>query len=401
MSSTETASADQTSQIEVIAHPHPDIELGVKRSPLTYVASAPRAGVNSETGLVLYLGGYGMDARSDYTQSLLRYLSDRYNCVAAAPDYFGARLMMSDLSKQIVPHPDFFKKLAEHYGLSITVPKGTNMAQILSGATTLLAQSGIQSLPNDCILFNNSDEYNSMGFLPALDGLQLVHALVTTRSLNKKRIFLLGTSYGGYIAGMMAKPRSFRMIVDNSGFSSAEDDKPGVAGWQKLFVNGVAMLCQSVKSWSFDPRAANFFSEARGAIRDLARPEHVHRNTARIYAYHAATDTIAPTERKLRLREVYSGRVPYELTIIGEDALDGRIFKTPAHGMDASMRGIFDLSYDKFLCDGGALSDTTDFDEESQHVFACGTEDYALTFSRAHGVRAQLRAAQPTRCAAS
>jgi pimeloyl-ACP methyl ester carboxylesterase len=395
MSSTETASADQTSQIEVIAHPHPDIELGVKRSPLTYVASAPRAGVNSETGLVLYLGGYGMDARSDYTQSLLRYLSDRYNCVAAAPDYFGARLITSDLSKQIVPHPNFFKNLAEHYGLSITAPSGMSIAQILSSVATLLAQSGIKGLPDDCVLFNNSDEYNSMGFLPALDGLQLVHELVATRSLNKKRIFLLGTSYGGYIAGLMAKlaPKSFRMIVDNSGFSSAEDDQPGVAGLQKLFVNGVSMLCLNVKNWSFDPRAPNFFSPERRAIRDLLRPEHVYSNTARIYAYHAANDTIAPTERKLRLREVYKDRVPYELTIIGERQLDGRIFKTPTHGMNASMRGIFDLSYEKFLRDGGALSDTTDFDEESEYLFAGGSEDYAVTFSRAHGVHAQLRAA--------
>jgi pimeloyl-ACP methyl ester carboxylesterase len=395
MSLTETAGADERSRIEVIERPHPDIELGVKRSSLTYAAAAPSTGIDSETGLVLFLGGYGMSAQSDYATSLLLYLSNRYNCVAAAPDYFGARLTASDLSKEIVPHPDFFKKLAEHYGLSITAPKGTSMAQILSGAATLLAQSGVQSLPDDCILFNNSDEYNSMGFLPALDGLQVVHELVTTRLLNKKRIFLLGTSYGGYIAGVMAKlaPKSFRMIVDNSGFSSAEDDKPGVAGWQSLYVNGVSMLCQSVRNWSFDPRAPNFFSDERRAIRDLLRPQHVYDNTARIYAYHAAADKIAPTERKARLREVYKDRLAYELTIIDERQLDGKIFKTPAHGMNASMRGIFDLSYEKFLCDGGALSDTTDFDEGSEYVFACGKEDYVLAFSRAHGMRARLRAA--------
>lgn len=390
----EAAVADETFLTGAIEQPHPDIELGVARGPLTYAACRPAAGVDRETGLILYLGGYGMDPCDGYTQGLLHHLANTYNCVAATLDYFGARLLTPDIATELVPHPDFFKKLHEHYGIAITAPKGVGIDQILAGVARLLAQNGIDHLHDDCVLFNNSPEYNSMGFLPALDGIQVVHRLLTSQPLNKARIFVLGTSYGAYIANIMAKlaPKTFRMIVDNSGFSSAQDDKAAVAGWQRLFMGGVSISSKNVRHWSLDPRETNFFSAPRQAIRDLHRCEHLINNTARIYAYHAANDTLAPTTRKIALRNAYQDRIAYELEVIDESRVDGRIFKNLTHGMNASLRGIFDLSHAKFLRDG-ALADTTDFDLRSEYRFACGKEDYILRFSPEGGVRATLRAA--------
>jgi len=57
------------------------------------------------------------------------------------------------------------------------------------------------------------------------------------------------------------------------------------------------------------------------------------------------------------------------------------------------MRGLFELSYEKYLRDGGALAEATDFDLEHALVFRCSGEDYELRFSREAGVRAALAAA--------
>jgi pimeloyl-ACP methyl ester carboxylesterase len=387
----ELIAPDEALLTGAIERPHPDIELGVARGPLSYIGCAPTAGITADTGLVLYLGGYGMNPRDGYTASLLSYLANAHNCVAATVDYFGAR-MIQPTPGRIAPHPEFFAKLAQHYGVAITAPKGIAMEEILAGVTGLLARNGITHLHEECTLLNNAAEYNSMGFLPALDGLKAVHQLTTRLALNKRRLFLLGTSYGGYIACLMAKlaPQTFRMVVDNSGFSSAEDDLPALLGWHKIFLNGVSILCQNVRNWSFDRRQPNFFSEARKAIRDLRLREHVYVNTARIYAYHAATDTVAPTARKIGLRDAFHGRAEYDLAIIDEAQIDGRVFKNLTHGMNASLRGVFDLSYRKFQRHGGALLDTTDFDLGSEYVFACGSEDYVVRFSSADGVRAVL-----------
>jgi Protein of unknown function (DUF2920) len=102
---------------------------------------------------------------------------------------------------------------------------------------------------------------------------------------------------------------------------------------------------------------------------------------------------IAPIARKTHPREVYKDYMPYELVIIDDAQIDGRIFKNVDLGMGASMRGIFEMSYDKCRRDGGALSDETDFDQGSGYRFACGKESYVIKFSLEHGVRARIRAA--------
>jgi pimeloyl-ACP methyl ester carboxylesterase len=371
------------------AGPHPDIELGAERATLRYWAAAPKGGIDRDTGLILFITGYGMDPGGSYVESLLPYLASRHNCLAASVEYFGATVWSR---AKYVPFPDFFARFAEHYGITITVPRDISMGLVLTQIADLLAQNGQDKLHGDCRVGVIADEYNGMGFLPALDNLQITHRLVGEHGLNRKRLFVIGTSYGGYIASLMAKlaPETFRMVVDNSGFSSADDDLGSVAGGSRIVLGGVGMTAFTVRRWSFDPAAPNYFSPARREIRSLFEARHVRPNTARLYAYHSATDTIAPIEPKLRLRQVYEGHAAYDLRVIDASALDGRVFKTLDHGMKASMRGLFDLSYEKYLAAGGALADHTDFDLEREIVFPCTGEDYVLRYSRRDGVTAAL-----------
>lgn len=378
--------------LDSIETPHADVELGVQRSSMRYLSYAPESGTDRHTGLIVYLAGYGMDPCGGYAQSLLPYLANRHNCVAVSVDYFGANLWQKST---LAPFPDFFTRLAEHYGIEITAPKDLDIRQLLLSLAELLRRNGITRLHDDCRLAAISSEYNSMGLLPALDALQVVHRLVATMRLDKRRLFLIGTSYGGYIAELMAKlaPNTFRMVVDNSGFSSAADDPDGVMGLSKVVLGGVAMAGHALRAWSNDPAKPNFFSFARQQIRDLHDRGHVLANTARIYAYHVPGDGVASTEQKLRLRDSYAGRVAFDLSIIGETRLDGRVFKTLDHGMNASLRGLFDLSYEKYLADGGALADHTDFDLALEHVFPCRGADYRLRYSPSGGVAATIHAA--------
>jgi hypothetical protein len=99
---------------------------------------------------------------------------------------------------------------------------------------------------------------------------------------------------------------------------------------------------------------------------------------------------LAKPEKKVLLRDAYAGRIAYELEMIDASRIDGRIFKEVCHGMRASLRGLFDLSYAKFERAGGALAEDTDFDRESRYFFPCGEENYTLRFSRRDGVRAEI-----------
>lgn len=82
--------------------PHPDIELAVDRSVLGYSSGIRDAGVNCDTGLVLFIADYGMDVRGAYTRNLLSHLANKHNCVAASVEYFGAKFM-SGADGEFVP----------------------------------------------------------------------------------------------------------------------------------------------------------------------------------------------------------------------------------------------------------------------------------------------------------
>jgi hypothetical protein len=379
-------------ELRRIECPHPDIELGVTPSNLNYLVCLPDAGLTAETGLVLFFTDYGMDPCGPYVSRLLPYLANKHDCVAASVDYFGANLWAPNKCNW-VPQADFFVNLKKLYGVEVTAPKGFNVRVMAYELAHYLLQKGVTSLNPACHLWGVSTEYHSMGFLPALDGLHVAHRLIGEFPVNKRRLFLLGTSYGGYIVNLMAKfaPRSFRMVIDNSGFASAEDDIWNVYGTSKWhFPGGFSIATQMVSRFSQEPKDAHFFSPSREKIRNLLEPSHVFPGTARLYGYHSVDDSVAPTEHKIQLRDAYAGKTLYELELVNESKLDGRIFKNLSHGMQASMRGLFDLSHGKFLRDGGPLADDTDFDRASRYVFACGDEDYVIGFSRRGGVRAQL-----------
>ena len=375
----------KTASIDV---PHPDFELGVQRSALRYSICAPDTGLDRNTGLIFFIAGYGMETGGDYVESLLPYLANRHNCVAASVRYFGAELAAK---ARLRPMPDFFVKLAERHCVTLSAPRGADIDTIFQQTMGLLAQNGITALHADCRVALIAEEYNSMGVLPALDHLQVIHRLMKEHALDRRRLYVIGTSYGGYIASLMMKfaPSTLRMVIDNSGFSSAEDDLSSAMGALRVWVGGVAIRAMALRCWSPDPTAENYLSPARREIRSLFDPRHIYANTARVYAYHAAGDRVAPLQRKLTLRDVYSGRVHYDLQIIDEASLDGRIFKVLEHGMNASIRGLFDLSYEKYVAAGGALADYTDFDLDREIRFPCSAENYIFRYSRRDGVTAR------------
>src|SRR5215469_11084301 len=91
-------------QMHRIERAHPDIELGVARTGLDYLLCPPDRGIDADTGLILFIVGYGMHPAGPYIRNLLSYLANRHNCLAASVDYFGADLWRPEKCR-MVPHP--------------------------------------------------------------------------------------------------------------------------------------------------------------------------------------------------------------------------------------------------------------------------------------------------------
>ena len=184
-------------------------------------------------------------------------------------------------------------------------------------------------------------------------------------------------------------PNTFRMVIDNSGFSSADDDLAGIYGLGSGKLCGVTIAAESSIRWTDRPDSPLYFSPARRAVRTLLDTGHVGPSGSFVYCYHCCQDTVSPPARKRMLPEIYRGKLHYEQTIVEQGDLDGRLFKTLEHGMKASMRGLFCLSYEKYAGHAAEAEATTDFDMRTEIRLPCAGRDYLLAYSGA-GVRLSI-----------
>lgn len=374
----------------VIDTPHPDRELGMPRRPLHYNVAYPPAGIGENTGLLFYVHGLGFKYDDDYAQRLLPHWAERYDCVTVSVNYHGTEGFSQP---QLVPHSQFFLRLREHHGVAVEAPAGADMQVVLATVLDALGQRGITSLHRSCTILQVAGEYMSFALLPALDCLQVAHALLSAHGLNRRRIFALGTSYGGTIAMLMCKfaPNTFRMVVDNSGYSGPRDDLLVVMGASGHTVGGVRFLAMAPHGFTSDMFAETYFSPSREQIRTLGwRAHYTGTSETTVFSYHCLNDIVAPTANKIEMAKNLRGVLRHDLTLVGAGDIDGRLFKTMSHGMQASLRGLFDLSYRRWQPLAESAPDVTDFDLGTVNRLMCGNETYCLSFDRAAGVRLDI-----------
>jgi len=363
-------------------NPHPDVELGVPREPIDYALVLPSRGMSPNTGLIFYIHGFGFRYNDAYAGKLLPHLADTYDCIAVSVDYHGARYYHGKTKSR--PAPDFFAKLEEHYGVTVTAPAGTDIWTIVNAVCVQLAKRGVTKLHPECQFVSGAEGYANFGILPAMDHLQILGAVLRDYAVDRKRLYVLSTSYGGYIALLLNKfaPNTFRLIVDNSGFSGPADTMPSLYGMASS-VGVIRFVHRCLVAFSDDPSSPNYLSSSRKMIRDLAVAAHYNvPSETVVHSYHSEADTVAPTAAKKNLALVLGRRRRYDLRLISEADIDGHIFKNAKHGMDASLRGLFELSYRRWSAEAGDPPSITDFDLGTVIRFLCGEEAYVLTFGR-------------------
>jgi Protein of unknown function (DUF2920) len=70
--------------------PHPDIELKFPRQPIEYFVTLPDKGIKQDTGLIMFIPGFGMLANDDYVANKLSpHLANQHNCIVVSLNYFG------------------------------------------------------------------------------------------------------------------------------------------------------------------------------------------------------------------------------------------------------------------------------------------------------------------------
>ncbi|MGZ7446015.1 DUF2920 family protein [Paenibacillus sp. TH7-28] len=155
---------------EIVVAAHPNIYTGKNRN-LNIYFSEPSEGVNKQTGLVLFIPGYGGHAKSKVYQKMRKKFADQYNLVCIQCDYFGFEYMqLEDMQESL-------------------------------------------------------DNFNDMSLMQALDNLTailMVKEVLKENHIpfNGRKLICKGQSHGAYLALLCNRfaPQLFSMIIDNSAY---------------------------------------------------------------------------------------------------------------------------------------------------------------------------------------
>lgn len=397
---------------EVIATiPHPDIELGFERHNLTYFLTYPENGVNSDTGLILSIPGFADRADSEYQTNKLRpYLANKYNCLVAGVNYFGIQIKAAEKKSVRYKTSEFLDWiLYSTYGIDLKSYVHHDSLALHSIADAL-KQRGIKRLDPACCLIKEviGGDYQSFGFLPAIDHLQVVGEILEKYNINKRKIIAFGSSYGGYITLLLGKyaPRTFSVIIDNSGFVKTNSiellgrelnilrrtQNNTLRVHNSITINGVDFPYIEKSPWTIiDENSPFYFSDSHRYIRSLLQEFHIERTSTRYYIFHSEQDDIVPVEHKDKFVKILQDKsIELYYKRVNESDIDGRVFKTIEHAMKASLRGIFDMVADLDSKELSKDDDLTDFDLNSIYAFDCADKSYVFSFNNDFTLKVEL-----------
>lgn len=370
-----------------------DIELGRPRDPLEYFVEMPTEKANANTGLFIFIPGWGMDPGSEYvTSKLMPYLANAYNCVVISLRYQGIAVKSTDLGTEVLVPNGWFENIHRTYHTPLSNDFGAVM-----GA---LANTGVREVSTDFPLqFRSGHSYLSFGFMPALDHLSVLSEILKTYDLNKKRMFVLGSSYGGYIASLLTKlaPNTFTMVIDNSGFANTQVSELNYAQSGKVHknmfnMNGIGISMIPMPVWNTtDRNHPCFFKPEYEKIRDLGSHDHWSKSKTSLFCFHYKEDPVASYSDKLHFCELRAKTAPTKLVTVTEQDLDGRVFKNLEHGFSASMKGLIQYVLDRWQ-DELVDDDQTDFDRETELNFDCGELVYTFKYYKDNSYKFELMA---------
>jgi hypothetical protein len=324
-----------------------DVELALKRpSPILYHGTAPD---EQARGLVFIVHGFGQDTNSEYDLHLREHVARTYRMAAVTVEYHCYR-SRPPLGAQINVSPDALFKLealARQSGIqeSFSATRPEDLVEILG--RRLLEPTEV---PAELVPPNG--DYQNFGVMQALDHLYVLRHLVEQDvAFDRRRIWLFGSSHGGYLAHLIHKfaPNSFSALIDNSGYTRANHTYLGLGPEVRIPVGQLTFACNVITRWTFsDVYSPTCFGIAQDLIRQTAfRPHQVESarvsgRGCRIRMVNLEQDPISPIGAKILQHQGYRKTgFDSELVRLGDPGALPEYVKSMTHG-DVSLKRLLD-----------------------------------------------------------
>lgn len=262
--------------------------------------SLPQNGINEDTGMVLFIAGFGGHAQSNVYKKMRDSFADEFNLVTVQCDYFGYEFMQTPNEKEI---KDFINKNLDKNVLNVTKNENIN-------------------------------NFADMGFMQAIDNINAVLHVINILSdnecmINTKKIILFGQSQGAYLSYLCNAfcPNMFSLLIDNSSWLFPayliNDRFVDIDGDVPLHIIYHYLGSEVIKDKK---------------ILDLRYIYNEFNNKCNIIAYHGYNDWLAPYDTK----KIFCHKIANcKFHGITNFDIDGHIFKNNGHGLGADFIELF------------------------------------------------------------
>lgn len=243
--------------------------------------------INSETGILLLIAGYGGNANSNVYKKMRTQFPDKYNLIVVQCDYFGSKFMQSEPLDETVEH------------------------------------------------------FNDMGIMQAIDNITSVLAVKEIIKdngyiINEFKTILYGHSHGAYLCYLCNAfaPNLVNLIIDNSAWTFPESFNFDRKLYFPLDHNPnqrkTVTFRYLARKFDFDKELLNLHSLYT----------KIDTNTNAII-FQGGNDQLVDFEKKRLFSQLLKNK---SFNLITKQDLDGDIFKSTTHGLNADFLKLFDLA---------------------------------------------------------
>ncbi|MBW5468691.1 DUF2920 family protein [Brevibacillus formosus] len=309
---------------------HPNIYNNYSQRTFDVYFSEPDSGVNSETGLLLLIAGFGGHANSNVYKKMRREFADRYNLVTVQCDYFGYEFMQN-IKNLKTPPKSMVSKYFNQNEIDEIYRNSFNVSLFLELCSHYDVNFNFEEDLNESIT-----NFNDMGIMQALDNITaLCYVIQIIRdnqlSFNSNKVMVYGHSHGaylGYLCNAFA-PNLFTHLIDNSSWLLPSYFKQS----RVLKINN-GNISLSV-CFTYLAASLPFDKE----ILHLPTLYKKVENSSIIDSFHGTTDTLISHKDKQQFCKEITFSNYHE---ISPDKLDGTMFKSTDHGLGSDHLKLFE-----------------------------------------------------------
>lgn len=298
----------------------------------------PASGVNEDTGMLLFIAGFGAHAESKVYSKMRRIYADKYNLITIQCNYFGSEFMQESIPSSVNADLNALKKMLRQDEFDKICHEKAIDICILHR----LCNKYDYKLFADANLSESLSNFNDMGVMQAIDNLTAVMVVYeilkdNNYTCNMGRVIAYGHSHGAYIAYLSNAfcPGFISLIIDNSAWLLPN----------YLYDNRYLPVTKDGLTYYVTFKYLARTLDMDMDIMDLRKLFKDDDGSCQIIAYQGIHDALVDYKEKKKFIDTFKRKYYIEVDL--ED-VDGRLFYSTEHGLGADFLVMFEHSMDNF-----------------------------------------------------